>query len=50
MNKVSKLAQLANFVLYLTLQVAVARFIMLFHTTCFVYVAFLLLLLDDGKV
>ena len=44
MNKVSKLAQLANFVLYLTLQVAVAQFIMLFHTTCFVYVAFLLLL------
>ena len=45
MNKVSKLAQVANFVFYLTLQVAVARCIVLFHTaSCFVYVAFLLLL------
>ena len=45
MNKVSKLGQVANFVLYTTLQVAVARFIVLFHTAfCFVYVAFLLLL------
>lgn len=45
MNKVSKLGQVANFVLYITLQVAVARFIVLFHTAfCFVYVAFLLLL------
>jgi hypothetical protein len=45
MNKVSKLGQLANFVLYITLQLAVARFIVLFHTAfCFTYVAFLLLL------
>lgn len=45
MNKVSKLGQTANLILYLTLQFAVARFIVLFHTgSCFVYVAFLLLL------
>jgi hypothetical protein len=45
MSKVSKLGQLANFVLYITLQLAVARFIVLFHTAfCFTYVAFLLLL------
>ncbi|MEM9416733.1 MAG: hypothetical protein AAF963_00055 [Bacteroidota bacterium] len=45
MNKVSKIGQLANLVLYLTLQMAVARYMVLFHTAfCFVYVAFLLLL------
>lgn len=45
MNKIGKLGQVANFVLYITLQVAVARFIVLFHTAfCFIYVAFLLLL------
>jgi hypothetical protein len=45
MSKVSKLGQLANFVLYITLQLVVARFIVLFHTAfCFTYVAFLLLL------
>ena len=45
MSKVSKLGQLANFVFYITLQLAVAQFIVLDHTAlCFVYVAFLLLL------
>lgn len=45
MNKVNKLGQVANFVFYLTLQVAVARFLVLGHTGfCFVYVGFLLLL------
>jgi hypothetical protein len=45
MTKVSKLGQLANFVLYITLQLGFARFIVFFHTAfCFVYVAFLLLL------
>jgi|694.fasta_scaffold28450_7 hypothetical protein len=45
MSKVSKLGQLANFVLYITLQLVVTRFIVLFHTAfCFTYVAFLLLL------
>ena len=45
MNKVSKLGQVANLVCYLTLQVAVARFIVLSQTGfCFVYVCFLLLL------
>jgi len=45
MSKVSKLGQLANFVLYITLQLAVAQFIVLCHTAlCFIYVAFLLLL------
>ena len=44
MNKVSKPGQVFNFVLYLTLQVAVARFIVLPHTACFVYVGFFLLL------
>ena len=45
MNKVSKPGQVASFVFYLTLQVAVARFLVLWHTgCCFVYVGFLLLL------
>jgi hypothetical protein len=45
MSKVSKLGQLANFVLYVTLQLAVAQFMVLCHTaSCFIYVAFLLLL------
>ena len=46
MNKVvSKLSQATNLVLYITLQVAVARYMVFFHTAfCFVYVAFLLLL------
>ncbi|HAN49721.1 MAG TPA: Rod shape-determining protein MreD [Amoebophilaceae bacterium] len=45
MSKVSKLGQLANFLLYITLQLAVSQFIVLCHTaSCFIYVAFLLLL------
>jgi hypothetical protein len=45
MSKASKLGQLTNFAFYITLQLAVAQFIVLFHTAfCFVYVAFLLLL------
>lgn len=44
MNKVSKLGQVANFIFYLTLQVAMARFIVLSQAGCFVYVGFLLLL------
>lgn len=45
MNKVSNLKQVTNFVVYITLQVTVARFIEFFHTGfCFVYVGFLLLL------
>jgi len=45
MSKVSKLGQLANFVLYITLQLAFSPFIILCHTaSCFIYVAFLLLL------
>ncbi len=45
MNKVSKLGQLADFVLYVTLQLCVAQFVFLDRSVlCFVYVAFLLLL------
>jgi hypothetical protein len=45
MNKTSKLGQLTNFVFYTTLQLTVARFMVVFHTAfCFVYVTFLLLL------
>lgn len=45
MSKVRKLGRLANFVLYVTLQLTVVQFIVLCHTaSCFVYVTFLLLL------
>jgi hypothetical protein len=45
MSKGSNLGQLANFVLYITLQLAVARFMVFYHTAlCFIYVTFLLLL------
>jgi len=45
MNKISKLGQLVNFALYLTLQLVVAQFVVLERTAlCLVYVAFLLLL------
>jgi len=44
-SKVGKLRQMANFVLYITLQLTVAQVIVFFHTAfCFVYVGFLLLL------
>jgi hypothetical protein len=44
MSKVSKLEQLANFLLYVVLQLTVVRVVVFTHTACFVYVAFLLLL------
>ncbi|MCU0317961.1 MAG: hypothetical protein MUC61_01290 [Amoebophilaceae bacterium] len=44
MNKVSRLEQLANFLLYVALQLTVVRVIVFAHTACFIYVAFLLLL------
>ena len=44
MNKVSKLEQLANFLLYVVLQLTVVRVIVLSRVACFIYVAFLLLL------
>ena len=44
MNKLSKLAQVASCIFYITLQVAIARLLVLFHTaSCFVYVTFILL-------
>ena len=50
MSKVSKLGQLTNFVFYITLQLAVAQFIVLFNTAfCFAYVIFLLLLPRQDK-
>jgi hypothetical protein len=44
MNKISKLEQLANFFLYVALQLTVVRVIVLSRAACFIYVAFLLLL------
>ena len=45
MNRVSKLEQLTNFVVYITLQLTLARYIILGKTAfCFIYVAFILLL------
>ncbi|XWN35496.1 MAG: hypothetical protein ROO73_01795 [Roseivirga sp.] len=45
MNRVNILGQLVSFLYYITLQIVLARSIMLFHTAfCFIYVAFLLLL------
>ena len=45
MNKVSRLGQLVNFALYITFQLAVAKFVVPARTAlCLVYVAFLLLL------
>jgi len=50
MSQVRKLEQLANFVLYVMLQLTVVRSIVFFHTAfCFVYVAFLLLLPQQEK-